>query len=328
MKIAYRMGTREDLPVITGFLDKREYFPGYAGDESPGVVRPVIAQSFRDNLGIFDDPRRHPVFVAEDRDGGGIAGYMVLVNGVEESITGDMQIVIYDFFVRVPELRDEIMDRFLAFTLEASRMSGHRFVTTELRPNDRENEDYFASRGFHVEMNRIVKRVGRYTFDTPRQRQFAVRPAGEMDRDFILLLNAENSPFLIPTGRECDTLSIRASYFDTYTNMKLKGNPNLLVLIGEDVNAQRHAGYIMVKTEARDLVTGKLLAYLYDISVHKDYWGTFLGQRLVREAENRLAERDVEYFVGDTAENNPRPLRTALKTLQFRLFSRRWVRVR
>jgi hypothetical protein len=326
MNIIYRNGTPEDLSEIIRFLDDRSYFSGYIGFEKPEVVRPFIVKSYRDNLEIFKKPDDFPIFIAQEPDSSKIIGYMFLINGVVETITDDKQTVIYDFCVRDCPQKTEIMDRFLAQTGEVVRKFGYDYVTTEIRPEEIEKESYFASRGFHIEMNRIVKQVGKYTFEGPRHERFLVRPAVEEDRMFILLLNAENSTFLIPSGRESKTDEIRALYFGTYAVMDFEENPTMKVLIAEDRLKHRSAGYIMLKMESVDIVTGRLLAYLYDISIQKDYWGTVVSQRLTKEAENWLSERNIQYLIGDTSESNPRPLITALKTLRFKLFSRRWVR--
>lgn len=324
--ITFRTGNSSDLSVILDFLDERTLFSGYIGYAEPEKVRRVIAASYRKNVGILDQGDKYPFFIAEHSETGKPLGYMLTIMGVEESITGELQAHIYDHYVSEGSYRERILDCFTSQVMQRAAQEGLNYVTTEILVADSVAEEYFKSRNYYIEMNRIVKRVETFEFNTPRQKRYRVRPAAESDWPFILLLNAQNSSFLIPTGREADKEKIRQSFFDTYAEMNIVNDRYMKVFIGEEPEVRRQAGYIIIKVEALDMVSEKPLAYIYDINVHRDYWGKYITQRLVKEAQNHLAGRGVEYLIGDTAESNPRPLKVAIKTLGFNLYSRRWVK--
>jgi ribosomal protein S18 acetylase RimI-like enzyme len=326
MAITYGLGSSKDLELISSFLEEKTTFPGYLGFEEPDVVRKVYRQIYRVRKAIFDDHKETPLYIARDGEKNEALGYMLLAMGVEESITEEMDTQIFDIYARQGERHQEVLDKFLEIAQDVTRKAGVKHLITEIKHGDEEMEGFFSRHGFQVELNRILKRVGTYTFDTPRQKKTLVRPARNADRMFILLISSQNSGFLIPSGRETDSRNIRNSYYELYSSMDLADDPCMKILLAEDVETFRPCGYIMVQVDALDLVSSRPLAYLYDLSVHKDYWGKYVGQRLVKEAENYLAQYGVEYLIGDTAENNRRPLMSAIKTLNFKIFNRRWVK--
>lgn len=323
MKILYRMGSSEDLPVILKFLEKREHFPAYIGYEEPCRVRQVISDGFTRNREILDDRSEFPSVFARDQEGNEL-GYMIYMPGVEESITGDRQVVLFDYHVEPGRHWNRLMDHFLEQGRRWALQSGIPYVTVEIMMDRPEQEACFGSRGFKPDMNRIVKRVGRYSFDEPRHARYAVRNACDGDRAFILLVSSQNSSFLAPAGRE-DMDRLKESFFDIYSGLNLDNDPLLKVYVIEDREKMRPAGYMMIRFRVFDLVSNKPLAYIYDLSLSRDYWGKNVVQRIVREVENRLSEMDIELLVGDVSEDNPRPLVTAVRTLGFKIYSRRWV---
>jgi ribosomal protein S18 acetylase RimI-like enzyme len=326
MDVKYSTASREDLSVILDFLPERTVFPRYIGYEEPDIVRSVISRSWKAHRIIFDYPDHFPVIIARDASTEKPLGFMSLVVGVEESITNIKQVQIYDYFITKDPRHDRIFSDFIDKAEKVTGKSGLNFLTTEIRSNNEESEKLFTSHGFVVELNRIMKPVALHTFENSRYRQFSVRPAREADQMFVLLLNAQNSHFLIPVGREADQMEIRESYFDLYSEIDIENDPLLRVFIAEDIQKRRPVGYMMIKLDAVDAVSEKQLAYIFDVSVHKDYWGKFVPHKLLKEVENWLHDHGIQYLLGDTAENNPRPLKTAVKTLNFELYSRRWMK--
>lgn len=327
MEISYRLGDKNDIGIILNFLEKRTSFPGYIGYEKPEVVRPIIARSYRAYKSLLNIQSLFPFMIASRSDTQEPLGFMIVLMVSEESITSEPQSVIYDFYVERGEYFEEIMDRFLAQAEKWVRSIYNRYLVLEIRITEKHREEYFASRGFYVDMNRLVRKIETHTFDDlPRQKRYRVRPAVETDRLFILLLNAQNSSLLVPAGRDAPLKDVQDYYFNTYSSLEITNNPIMNILIAEDIENACPVGYIMLKVATVDAVSEKPLAYIYDISVHRDYWGKFVAQRLEREGENMLVKKGVHYLIGDTSESNPRPLKTAIKTLGFKLYSRRWVK--
>ncbi len=326
MGIVIKTGSSRDIRTIMDFLRQKTSFPLYIGFESPDIVRKVVARNIRANKKAFDNSDEHPLLMAYRKETDEPLGYLMLILGLEESITDEVESLILDYHVKECPDRGMIINMLLE---EAERLSSQarcKYITHDLVLQLREEEQHFQNRGYRVDLNRIVKRIGTYTFDGPYQKQIKVRPARPNDLFFILNLNAENSSFLIPANRQVDCERIKKSFFETYADVDFAGDPFFRVLISEDIEKKKPAGYIMIKLDVVDLVSVKPIAYIYDISVVQKYWGKFVGQRLVKEAENMLSTLDIEYLVGDTAQSNPRPLKTAIRTLNFTHYSRRWIK--
>lgn len=348
MDIGYRVGGKEDLDVILHFLEKRQTYSHYIGFESPAQMRRAVAKGYRESGHIWDNPDCFPLIIALDLNTEKPLGYMLMNLRADEAFRDDFLAYLYDYYIDDPSLWDEIMEHFLkqAEMLAEEEEIERTVVNVPLgetgwnmpadnrrKPVWREildsltpEEEFLRERGFYIEMNRIAKQVETFTFDTPLQKNFRVRQAEESDRIFILNMVGQNSEYLILPGAEDIASQIQQAYFNDYSLMDLSGKSSRTVLICEDVENYRLTGYIILQTEPDDVITAEKTAYLYDISTHKDYWGRYATQRLMREAENWLAQRDFRYIYADISHRNPRPLKTALKSLDYSLISRRWAK--
>ena len=325
MKICYRPAQSDDLDVILSFQRGKTFFPCYIGFEEPKAIRKVIKRSYMANREILEHPELFPVFIAFDEDGGRPLGYLVLATDIEETITKEQQVMIYDFYVSDDETGDEVFAGFIDLAKKAAQDRETRYVIVEVPYRNERIEGLFSRHNFFVEMNRIIKEVEHHTFENKWQKNLQVRPGLESDRMFMMLLNAQNSEFLIPKNRKADREHIQQVYFNAYSVMEIENDPLVKVLVAQDKETMRPAGFIILKMSVIDAVSQKPLAYIYDISVHREYWGKYVTQRLMREAENYLMKTKVKVLVGDIANSNPRPLKTAIKSLGFTLHSRRWV---
>ncbi|MFP4498326.1 MAG: GNAT family N-acetyltransferase [Vulcanimicrobiota bacterium] len=326
MSIEYRLAQMVDINILIKFQDYKKYFPCYVGFEKPEQIRKVIKDSYKKNQLFLCHPETFPTLLAFDYENKIPLGYIATVTGVEESITGEKQLLIYDFHILdVPE-KEEIFNHFIDFAENQAIKYNLSYMITEIPFEAEELENMFHKKDFSVEMNRIVKLCSHHEFTGKRQENIKVRPGEESDRFFMMLLNAQNSGFLIPADRKASSEEIQQKYFEHYSQMPIDEEPFLHIFIAEDLINLQPAGYIIIKTSAIDQVSRQSMAYIYDLNVHKDYWGKYVTQRLVKEAENWLVEDNIHLLIGDISDSNPRPLKTALKTLNFTLYSRRWVK--
>lgn len=348
MDIGYRVGGKEDLDIILHFLEKRESYSHFIGFEPPLVMSQVVFQGYRESNHIWDNPEFFPFIIAVDLETGSPLGYMLMNLRAGETFRDDFLAYFYDYYIDDPKLWDEIMDHFLEQAEMFAGEEGIERMVVDIHLGDTglnilgngrkipawkvllesrtPEEIFFRDRGFYTEMSRIAKEVKIFTFDTPLQKNYIVRQATETDRIFMLNMVGQNSEFLILPGAEEMASQIRQAYFNEYSAMDLSGKSSRTVLICEDIENYRLTGYIILQTEPDDVITAEKTAYLYDISTHRDYWGRYATQRLMREAENWLAARDFKYIYADISHRNPRPLKTALKSLDYSLISRRWAK--
>ena len=348
MDIGYRAGEKEDLDVILHFLEKRKNYSHFIGFESPSAMRQAIAQGYIESGHIWDNPDCFPLIIALDLKNDKPIGYMLMNLRAGEAFRDEFLAYIYDYYVDDPQLWHEIMGHFLEQAEMFAEEEEIERMVVDLPvgeaglniPNSSQKkplwktvlegrtleEMFFRERGFYIEMNRIAKEVETFTFDTPLQKNYRTRRATESDRIFIMNMVGQNSEFLILPGSEEIAPRIQQAYFNEYSMMDLSEKSLKTVLICEDIENYRLTGYIILQMEPDDVITAEKTAYLYDISIHKDYWGRYATQRLMREAENWLAERDFKYIYADISHRNPRPLKTALKSLDYSLISRRWAK--
>ena len=108
--------------------------------------------------------------------------------------------------------------------------------------------------------------------------------------------------------------------------MSLAETEDFAALIIEDALKNESAGYLLLKTDTCDPVTGERLGYVYDLSIHPHYWGKRATQRLMKEGENYLYHKGIPYFLGDICEDNQRALKTAIKSIGFTLERIRWMK--
>ncbi len=325
MNIAYRPALQEDLDVLLDFQDRKTVFPCYVGFEEPAAIRRVIKQSYMAHRELLDQREVCPVYLAVNLDTGEPVGYLVLVAGIEETITREQQVMVYDYYCGHGDIAGRVFDGFMDLARKTARDKGIRYIIAEVPNKNLELEAHFTRQGFMVEMNRIVREVEHHDFDNLWQKELQVREGNESDRMFLMLLNAQNSGFLIPSNRRASREKIQQVYLSFYSAMEIEENSMMKVLVAQDKKTFRSVGYIIIKMSVVDAVSKKPLAYIYDLNVHRDYWGKYVAQRLVREAENHMLTTRARILLGDVSHSNPRALKTAIKSLNFTLYSRRWV---
>ncbi|MCD4786578.1 MAG: GNAT family N-acetyltransferase [Candidatus Eremiobacteraeota bacterium] len=325
MNLGYRMGSKKDTDVIFSFLEKKTSFPQYMGFENKDIIVKKIKDVYHRH-NVLGRSETFPLIIAEDIDTGDPVGYMLLQMGIAELFTGKYLARIFDYHIDIPGLKRQVMDHFINQAEMFAEENQLSRLIVEIPAGEKEEEDYFLDRGFYIEINKIIKKAKNQNLNTRLQRRYTVRPMENRDRMFVLLLVAQNSKFLIPPELEEESKRIEEECFNSYSDMNLLSDPEISVYIIEETETFRQVGYIIMQTKSDDVICARKNAYVYDISIHHDFWGKYAAQRLLREAENIFSEKGYYYLYADTSQNNPRALKMAVKSLGYKLYSRRWAK--
>ncbi|HEY4001096.1 MAG TPA: hypothetical protein VGO93_19660 [Candidatus Xenobia bacterium] len=249
-------------------------------------------------------------------------GFMVLLNDMTDSITGDPQSQILDFAVPDDACLDALLDKALP---EARRKSAD-YVVVELGVDDPEAER-LQRHGFIHESTRIARRMTCEPSDEVRRSMeaYRVRPGNASDLMFVTWLSTVSSQNLAPAGRTADSLTVRTRFVDCYLNSNVTGADDVKTLICERLSDDEQVGYLLLKFMT-DEVTGEKLGYCYDIAVKPEDWGSGVSQYLSHAGEKLFADLGVHVCIGDISAANPRPLIWATRHLGYDIESRKWAR--
>jgi ribosomal protein S18 acetylase RimI-like enzyme len=302
----------QDLQGLLALCSSRPYAALPARGVSGEERRRVLLEGYRNHWGLLGQDPNLQVLVGERT--GSLAGYLVLVTGLKESITGEPLALIYDYAGEVEALAGR--------AVEEAAGRGARHLVLEVSPRQPDEERRWEGLGFRVDMNRIARPLG--PPGPLPESPYRVRRAGRQDRLFLMWLNTLTSSFTIPAGREGERERIAAAYLDTYAGLDFAGDPRAPVFVVE--LSGRPAGYLMLRLGYHDEVTGHEVAYIYDLAIHPEHWGRRAVHRLLREVEAWLFAHGVRVLLGDVSQSNPRALKTALRALGFELEWRRWTR--
>ncbi|MBI3929637.1 MAG: GNAT family N-acetyltransferase [Armatimonadetes bacterium] len=312
-----REARQDDLEPVLEMLHDRHYadlpLRGLTGPQR----RDAAIRGYRENWQHMDREKQLKILVAEDE--GGLAGAVVFLTGMRESITYDQQVWIYDHFTAARSARSQVLHGLLDCAEAIARDEGDQYSTVELMPGE-PDEELFGPRGYSVELNRIVKRV--QSHDIRPSSSYRIREADKNDQMFIIYLNALVNKYTIPAGRDGDPELVAERYLDAYFSLDVgREAKGFLCEAGPERTA---VGYLLLKTGYQELISGQTLGYIYDLAVHPDHWGRRATQLIMRTAENRLAQAGVPLYTGDISERNQRALKTSIKSLGFTVEWRRW----
>jgi ribosomal protein S18 acetylase RimI-like enzyme len=319
MEHIIRSGMPSDIDEIVRIYGEKEHFFSIIFSSDYEAALQFHVKNLRKILCEATNDGAFRVFVAEMPAGGGILGYLILHIGTVESITGKTQSAIYDYGV---SRGYDDMAVFQALLREAEEATVQRdifFMVTEVFREDKRGEKIFMECGFKKEINLVIKRTAMNVINAPDPDPFRVRIACNEDIFFVMWLSTQCSSFTVPSGRDADTSEIQFEYLRVYSGMSLKETDDFAALIIEDALEDEPIGYLLLKTNSHDLVLGQRLAYVYDISIHPDYWGKWAAQRLYKEGENLLVRKGIHFCLGDISEDNRRALLAATRTAGFKL---------
>jgi ribosomal protein S18 acetylase RimI-like enzyme len=315
--VSVRSAVLEDLNTILDLCRERPYPDLPIRGQTSEQRRQAILGSIEQNWRLLGREPRLNLLVNDNSD-----GFLVLFNGLNESISGDPQSVIQDLHGRTPEDLTRLLD-------EAERRtvaSGGDYAVIELVPGETVLEQALTERGYEVEMLRILRSVHEVPTRTPR---FHVRSARRTDQLFMMWLSEFTAFNTVVPGRSADPEEVALRFFASYTSQSFYDDPRMKAFIAEDLSDPENPtqiGYIILKLGFQDLVDQQRLAYIYDISVHPDYWGKRVFHDLMDQADRFMVKNRVTLLQGDISMNNQRALRAAVKMLGFQVEWQRWAK--
>jgi len=313
--MSVRSAVLEDLNTILDLCRERPYPDLPIRGQTSDQRRQAILGSIEQNWQFLGREPRLNLLVNDNSD-----GFLVLFNGLNESISGDPQSVIQDLHGRTPEDFTALLDEAERRTVE----SGGDFAVCELAVGETALEEQLTRRGYAVEMLRILRAVHEVPKRTPR---YSVRAARRTDQLFMMWLSEFTAFNTVVPGRSADPDEVAVRFFASYANQSFYDDPRMAAFVAEDLSDPenpRQIGYIILKLGFQDLVDKQRLAYIYDISVHPDYWGKRVFHDLMDQADRFMVKNRVTLLQGDISMNNQRALRTAIKALGFKIEWQRW----
>ncbi|MCE1245258.1 MAG: GNAT family N-acetyltransferase [Firmicutes bacterium] len=328
MKIAFRTALNDDIPAIIKLQEKRKTFPCYVGYETVDEQRQRVVEFYKnlDLEGSIEPQGRLRLIMAENEKTDKLVGYMLVEVAQSECFGLFRRTHILDWHVALKSEWDYVMDEFIYYTEEFAISEGCRDIAIQVPIAFTEDEELLRELDFYPEMDRIMKPVEVNSLETNMAKRYKIRKADESDRLFMLSLSSGNADAIIPPGMESLTDEIKEAYFNLYAGLGIENNELLNVYIVEDPKEYRPVGFIIIMPNPESIISAKTTGYIYDLSVHNEYWGKYASQRIMREAENMLAEQNCGYYIGDISVMNPRATRTAIRTLNFKLWGRKWIK--
>lgn len=104
-------------------------------------------------------------------------------------------------------------------------------------------------------------------------------------------------------------------------------SPTFAIIIAEDMEKRQLAGYLMLDLNETESSTGEKQSMIHDLAVEKEYWGKFVVDLLMAEAEEITRKKNLRYIVGEISSNNKRPLIYSTRRLGYTIERHQIVKV-
>jgi len=277
-------------------------------------LRKLTSQTLKDNLTRLPELENVRVLVAFQE--GKAVGYLVLVLHTLETITQELQTLVFDFYAPGYAVLEPLIQAARQLTQE---QKDDWLVVHILAPAKKE-QLWFYRLGFRAELNRTVKKIPP-GYQGPSSERYRARAAQPQDQLFILRVNAEHAASYRPHGRDTDPQKVRAVFLSTYGSLDMR-DPGWRFIILEDVVERKPAAYLIL-TEENLPVPGQRGFYTYDVAAAPEYYGRGLSLYLAGAGESVVGEAGGGFLYGDS---NPTNLAVVNgdRTLGYLLDSQRW----
>ena len=115
---------------------------------------------------------------------------------------------------------------------------------------------------------------------------YRIREATSSDLPRIIDLAVDMVLFSISPLRDFDAEAVRQyRRTDLRALEEVMGSDQTSVLVADDENDGRLLGHVIVATRNQESSSGTAQAWVFDLSVRPDHWGTGLAQALMARAE-------------------------------------------
>jgi len=326
MSIEVRDGTQSDMDDILRIYGEKRIFLSMIWGSREADVRRVHRENLMARKNMIGQSPELRIYVAGAAGQAAPAGYMITVLNMTEATTGERQGLLFDYGVAPEHDEKAVFSAMLIEAEKALRAQGLRYLIADVYLEDMQGMALMEESGFARELNRVVKKVENRVI-TPREMDpFTVRKAENTDRYFITWLNSEFTSLTMLGGREKEEVDIQCRFLEIYSALNIEESRDFSSLIIEDSLRDEPIGYMMLKLGSIDQVTGAWLGYVYDMAIQQEYWKTRAALRLMKETENLLMAKGIDFFLGDISEKNQRALKGAVRLIGFTHERLRWMK--
>ncbi|MCE1246319.1 MAG: GNAT family N-acetyltransferase [Firmicutes bacterium] len=136
-----------------------------------------------------------------------------------------------------------------------------------------------------------------------------IRKGKLKDAPFVRKLAVESVVYGIPSTRKIPHEMVRELTAKSLSTLEVDMyRPDFALIVAEDTDIKRPVGYLMLDLNQVEGSTGEKQSLIHDLAVEKAYWGKFVVDRLMAEAENITRSKGLPYIVGEISADNKRPL--------------------
>lgn len=155
-----------------------------------------------------------------------------------------------------------------------------------------------------------------------------IRKGKIKDVPFVRRLAIESVVYGIPSTRKISPELVREFTRQSLANLEFTiYQPDFELIIAEDTDIGKPVGYLMLDLSQVEASTGEPQSLIHDLAVEKAYWGKFVVDRLMAEAESITRNRGLIYIVGEISASNKRPLIYSTKRLGYTIERHQIVKV-
>lgn len=140
-----------------------------------------------------------------------------------------------------------------------------------------------------------------------------IRPARLGDLPHIKRLTLEMAPLGIPAQRDISNEEVQSKalpFLDDLERMLFRRR-EAAVLVA--VEGERVVGFLILEFNHVEETTGEKQSFIYNMAVDSDYWGKYVGHKLVWEAARVSHQHGFRYMTSRVTASNERALLSAVK---------------
>jgi len=138
------------------------------------------------------------------------------------------------------------------------------------------------------------------------------------DALFVRRLAIESVKFTVPSTRRIPLELVRKYTAESLADLEFAiYSPDFSLIIAEDLDIKKPIGYLMLDLNQIESSTGEKQSVIHDLAIKREYWGKFVVDMLMAEAENITQKKKLLYIIGEITADNKRPLIYATRRLGY-----------
>lgn len=148
------------------------------------------------------------------------------------------------------------------------------------------------------------------------------------DLTFIRSLAVNSVKYGIPATRLISVEEVQKHTIQSLEDLEMVlYSPDFALIIAEDMEMKKPVGYLMLDLNEIESSTGERQSMIHDLAVEKEYWGKFVVDLLMAEAEEITRKKKLRYIVGEISSSNKRPLIYSTRRLGYTIERHQIVKV-